>query len=158
MRIQELYRRCLVSLIVALPVACSASDRIAEPPLSECGSGPVSVCPETLNAHELAKVSLPEKHPTNLAIRRPDGVWVYVRDPSQSVDHLPSLKGSSVIEFRADGLVGTIWVNGEPEVIPVFAAAGEYLFYFSDNLETEPENSFTLQVLVTYRGGEVDMR
>ncbi len=48
-------------------------------------------------------------------------------------------------------LKGVVWKNGQRLVRKVFNTPGKYFIYLADNLETEPENTFSFEGTVTLK-------
>jgi len=56
----------------------------------------------------------------------------------------------SSFEFVPRELLGATWNDGATSLQPVFNRPGRYLFYFASNLETEPENTDAVTLIVEY--------
>lgn len=111
-----------------------------------------SINKQALN-NGLLHINLPKQHPKNLAIRDPKGEWFVVQDVGQSIQVIPQkvFESISKLELKLNELVGTTWRESKKSTEIVFKYSGKYLIYFANNLETEPENTFSLQKIISYR-------
>lgn len=117
-----------------------------------CANQPTyGVTPTKIAAGSKVTVSLPKKHPQGFAIETPDGDWIYIVDPSLHYSFIPDFYNKALFTFPEDTLQGVRFVNGKQAATKVFDKPGQYKFYFADNLETEPENTFSLSYTVTYQ-------
>lgn len=65
----------------------------------------------------------------------------------------PPLKNfSSRVEFNFPDheLIGKFWKDDEEQTVKIFKQRGIYTFYFAENIETEPENTWHEYVKVKY--------
>lgn len=101
----------------------------------------------------ILKISLPEKHPKNLAIKTPANEWYYLQDPTIPVQTIPqkTFESVSYLELDAINLEGVTWRDGKKIKERVFKENGKYLIYFADNLETEPDNTFSMGISVNFK-------
>jgi hypothetical protein len=99
------------------------------------------------------KITLPDKRPSSLAIQSPQGEWFIIQDISESIQFMPQSRFNSinVMHFQLDETMGIVWRGGISSKEHVFKDDGAYLIYFADNLETEPENTFSFQESIVYR-------
>lgn len=136
-------------LALSLLTACSMKTNTP----STNRSNTLSVDSNALNSGIL-EVSLPEKHPKNLSIKTPNDEWYILQDPSVPVAVIPQAKFESTLLLELDVriLKGIVWRNGEKIEDLVFSVNGEYFIYFADNLETEPENTFSMGITVDFEG------
>lgn len=133
-------RLLICTLVIALTGCSSNLDR----------SSRFSIDETALNKGTL-RIFLPKETPKNLAIKTPNGEWFVVQQPTESIEIMSQAKFETlkVMEFDINVLKGTTWRNGKRISEQIFKSPGQYLVYFADNLETEPENTFVLQKLVT---------
>lgn len=120
--------------------------------INECGRGNLHVCPTVLNWDTEATIQLPPKHPAGWAVRTPRGEWIDVVEPGDEATAFPLFHLTNQQQFRVSSLTGTAWRDGKPVRVDVFCEPGLYIFYFADNLETEPENTFSLAIAVRFTG------
>ena len=109
------------------------------------------VSPVRITAGSKVTVSLSKKHPKGFAIKTPSGDWIYIVGPSFHYSFFPDFDSNSSFTFPEDTLQGIHFVDGKQAIAKVFDKVGEYEFYFADNLETEPENTFSLSYTVAYQ-------
>lgn len=97
-------------------------------------------------------VSLPEEHPKSFSIRNPNGSWFVLEDPDEGIHFSPEVDFNTVSELTIDtgSLKGVVWENGIRSDKKVFSVEGNYLLYFANNLETEPENTFSISIVYSY--------
>ena len=53
-------------------------------------------------------------------------------------------------DFVPEKLTGTVWLNGLSTLQRVFRGSGRYVFYFADNMDTEPENTYAMALSVQF--------
>lgn len=99
------------------------------------------------------RIFLPEKTPKSLAIKTPDGEWFVLQDSEESIEIMPQARFESVkiMEFQIEKLKGVTWRESKRITELVFKASGNYLVFFADNLETEPENTYSFQKIINIR-------
>ncbi len=97
-------------------------------------------------------MTLPERHPANLSIQSPNGIWFVLQDSESGITLLPqkTFDASRVLEFKLNDIVGVTWTDSVKSTEMVFVESGRYLIYFADNLETEPENTYSLQSSILF--------
>ena len=112
---------------------------------------PFSISADQVSTHGTITLTLPAKHPSKLSIRDPDGVWHLIHDNDEQV-MLANFEISASVTIAVSNLTGVSWANGKKIEGLVFKKPGGYLIYLADNLETEPENTFSLsrQVVLEY--------
>ncbi|MCW8935151.1 MAG: hypothetical protein OQK98_10540 [Gammaproteobacteria bacterium] len=95
-------------------------------------------------------IHLPEHKPKCLSIKTPDNEWFVVQDNEESVETMPQAQfdSASKLEFNIKTLKGATWRDSRKTIEVIFKSPGHYLIYFADNLETEPENTYTLQEVI----------
>jgi len=130
----------LLTLFLAFSLGCSGS----QPKLGGELGAQFAVSPTKASLGQKITVTLPQDHPLKMSIRDPKGVWHWVHEPEENILFLPysDLKSTTQITLLTSKLRGVSWDNGKKVAGLVFNQPGEYLLYFADNLETEPENTF----------------
>ena len=107
--------------------------------------------PAALHKGGEATLYLPAEHPAQLAVMNPAGDWIYVVDPYYHITYFKDFKSSTVFPFHVNELQGVAFQDGKPVRTLVFVQSGKYLVYVADNLETEPENTFSWSIEVEYK-------
>lgn len=146
MNIKEMIFIFLVLSIV--PISCGNEYIHKKYPDSDQGA--LKCFPRVFSSNSEITLKLPGKHPRNLAIQDPVGNWYYVMGDGGLVKYSDFISGRE-IKLKVNDVKGILWVDGKKEVRNVFEKPGEYLLYMADNLETEPENTFFIQVKVFFR-------
>ena len=121
---------------------------------NECGKGAFYICPTVLSPNSEAKIHLPPNHPSGLAVRTPSGEWIYIVEPGGRSTALPGFPGRSKLSFQVSRLSGLRWQEGRKIEVPIFRESGRYIFYLADNMDTEPENTFSIAVAVLFTGND----
>jgi len=103
----------------------------------------LAVSPSHVTGADTVTIYLPQPHPTKLAIEGPHHAWFTIHDES-------AFRRARVIRFRASALTGIVWLDGQPRRQKVFVLPGTYTIYLANNLETEPENTFSLMQSLEY--------
>ena len=100
----------------------------------------------------ILRIKLPEKTPKSLSIKTPNGEWFVLQDHEASIETIPQAHFDSVnkLEFDTKKLKGTTWRESIKVTELIFKSSGTYLIYFANNLETETENTFSLQKTINY--------
>lgn len=98
------------------------------------------------------RIHIPMHAPKNLAIKTPNGEWFVLQDSEESIEIMPQkiFESSITLEFKVEKLQGVIWRDSKRVTDLIFKTPGIYLIYFADNLETEPENTFSLQESIKF--------
>ncbi len=113
-----------------------------------------SVVPSEISHDQKFTITLPREHPSKMSIRDPKGVWHWVHNVEEEIYFLPSVEFEEATKFiiSPSKIRGVSWINGKKVDSLIFNYPGEYLVYFADNLETEPENTFYFmgKVVVKY--------
>ena len=130
--------------------ALADEDLLARARINVCNEGGVYVCPTRLRATSRAVLTLPAAHPSGFAIRRPDGTWTHLAGPGEADASIAGFALLSRFEFVPKELLGATWNNGSRSMRRVFDGPGRYLFYFASNLDTEPENTDAITLVVEY--------
>ena len=147
-----LLKRLFLTFAFFAAFDCAAAEARDVEPL-KVGKSQLIIRPSVVAANDVIIISLPKKHPQKMSIKSPNGEWFVVHEKSEKVYFFPKHKSSSATSVRKKvaKIRGVKWVDGKRMVEPVFNEPGEYLFYMADNLETEPENTFSMMGAVIYR-------
>lgn len=84
-------------------------------------------------------------HPKEVIVNRPDGetVWVQMAD---GLLHKQIPDFENLEQWIIDSeTVGTVYIDGRPEIQPIIKDRGRYNLYIAENVETEPENTFFIE-------------
>ena len=109
----------------------------------------LSISSNKVSLHDTITLTLPAKHPSKLSFRDPNNVWHLIHDSDEQV-MLPNFATSTSVEIAVSKVTGVSWVDGKRIEGFVFTTPGEYLIYLADNLETEPENTFSLSKRIIF--------
>ncbi len=119
----------LVFFCIAMPLQASQGIRIE---------------PAYINANTSVTLYFPEEPPQNLVILNPKGQPLFIFDPEMYISQpFKNFRNKLKITFQAQDLKGKMWHDGVAHIKNVFAKSGVYEFYFADNLETEPTNTYS---------------
>ena len=140
-----LYFKTITTVIISaiwLLAGCAVHSEHPEPQSNKV----FSISTGNVKAQDTIVINLPDKHPSKLSIQDPEGIWHLVHDNDEKVLLMDSaaFERLTSIELDVSKLRGISWINGERLEGRVFNITGEYLIYFADNLETEPDNTFSL--------------
>jgi hypothetical protein len=139
----------LSAIFIGAPLAAAGGQgSSSNTPINRCGVGAVHVCPTDLRKDSKATLTLGAKHPKEFAIRRPDATWVYLAVAGEWSESIAEFATLSRFEFVPRDLTGFDFGKGRQ---PVFTVPGQYLFYFADNVETERDNTYWIDIAVKYR-------
>jgi hypothetical protein len=109
--------------------------------------------PDTLQPAGVMTISLPEAHPTKLAVVTPGNEFVYLHDPPQVVlMSAEEFKKSRKIEIPQN-ITGLLYKDGRGTKQPVFVAEGNYQLIVADNLETELTNTAYVDCTIFFKTG-----
>jgi len=110
-----------------------------------------SISPEEITINEPFNIYLPKLRPSKISIKTPLNEWYIVHDIDENIFMLPinEFEKTNMIVITPSKLKGVIWKNGQKWVRRVFNTPGKYFIYLADNLETEPENTFSFEGMVT---------
>ncbi len=116
-------------------------------------SGPIIIYPSIVSPATNITITFPKNHPKNVSIRSPGGEWYVVHEKSERVSLLPYRQFllATSVKKRVSEIRGVKWFDGKRIVERVFNEPGEYLFYMADNLETEPENTYSMMATIVYK-------
>lgn len=145
---QYRYTNFLILLFIPLIYSCS-SDNSSE---KKTRTDKAFYIEKSLVKKGLLRIHVPEKRPKNLAIQDPNGAWFVLQDSDDKIETMPQEEFDSIniMEFETDKLKGVTWINANKVNKLIFTSQGKYLIYFADNLETEPENTFSLQENIVF--------
>jgi len=145
----------LLMLIVASMSACASETGvkcISNETAHIKNSVSLLVIPDKLHKGGKFRLFFPKTdfdHPSNFAIKNPDGVYFVVIDDSVVGAAMSSdkFKACQIVEVDTSILKGVIWEkDGKQLLKDVFDSFGKYELYFADNLETEASNTFSITV------------
>ena len=142
------YLKYIVVLLSVLIVSCSSHTKLND---SQSNSRAFYIEEKALNEGVL-RIHVPMNAPKNLAIKTQNGEWFVLQDSEESIEIMPQkiFESSTTLEFKVEKLQGVIWRDSKKVTELVFKKPGIYLIYFADNLETEPENTFSLQESIKF--------
>ena len=143
------YIKHIVVILTILMVSCSINTK-------SNGSQPNSstfYIDKKIIDDGILRIHMPVGAPKNLAIQNQNGEWFVLQDSKESIETMPQkqFESSTILEFKIDRLQGVIWRDSKKVSELVFKSSGTYLIYFADNLETEPENTFSLQEFIKFK-------
>lgn len=140
------YFNIIMFSCLAFLASCSASNAL------QTASTPFTIEKEAINKGIL-RIHLPENRPKCLAIQSPNGEWYVLQDSEESIEIMPQERFdlTKEMEFKINELKGVTWKESKKVDELIFKTSGNYLIYFADNLETEPENTFTLQETISFK-------
>lgn len=101
----------------------------------------------TVTVHLTGKTT-GERNPNNFGVDS-DQSFAYLNDPSVSAHFTPYGVNTQTLRLDVRTQPAIRFNNGEPMEERAFPAPGKYVLLFSDNLETEPGNTFSLECPVT---------
>ncbi len=112
-----------------------------------------TIFPQEIGIDEPFKIGLPDFRPSKLAIKTPSNEWYIIHDVDENIFILPLIEfeKSNTLVIIPSQLKGVVWKNGQRLIRKVFNTPGEYFIYLADNLETEPENTFSFEGTVTLK-------
>lgn len=110
------------------------------------------VIPHHVTSSDTVTIHLPQTHPAKLAIEDPQHVWFTIQDIDSNIQFMSdkAFRQATTIRLRVSSITGVVWVNGKPQQKRVFVLPGKYTLYLADNLETEPENTFSFIQTLSY--------
>ena len=140
----------IVIFLVVSIVPLSCGNKGIHKKYPEADQGALKCFPRVFSSNSEITLKLPQKHPRNLAVEDPAGNFYYVMGDGGLVKYNDFVSGRE-IKLKVNDVKGILWVDGKAEVRNVFEMPGEYTLYMADNLETEPENTFFMEVKVFFR-------
>jgi len=91
------------------------------------------------------QITMQVPHPNHALVYRPNGETVWLQSSSEYVhEQVKDFANLRVWEINKNSL-GTVWVNGEAIAQKIINGKGQYQLYIADNLETESENTKSIQ-------------
>ena len=117
---------------------------------NETKTSALKVYPNSISSGESIRLTFPQNHPHNMAIRNPSGIWYSIQNSSDNIFILPRKKYevATGLQLNTLEIEGTTWINGVKVKEKIFQKQGDYLIYMANNLETEPENTFHFMTTV----------
>lgn len=115
--------------------------------------GPLKFTPRVLFLGDMLRVAVPEEHPRGLAIKDPAGNFYVLQDADSPRPQLMApgdFAKTRLFELDTLRIEGTVWADGKAMQERPFTKEGEYLIYMADDMETEPENTFSLMGTVYF--------
>ncbi len=146
-----LYKAILASLFLSVfLVSCMA---MPENNTLKKGKKRFSISPEEVTIDEAFQIHLPKLRPSRMAIKTPSNEWYIIHDADENILMLPvnEFEKSDMITIIPSTLKGVVWEDGKKRVRRVFHLPGRYVIYLADNIETEPENTFSFEGTVTLK-------
>ena len=111
---------------------------------------------DTLRPSGSLSLSFPGNHPLKMAIIIPgsDNPYVFLQDGTEIMEFVPADSFAKVrnMVLKADQQ-GIRFINGSKHREAIFKKSGYYTVVLADNLETEPENTNSLQARVYFSSG-----
>ena len=146
----------LLGSATLLPFAMQAGEDGIEKVTMAASKGPLRCDPSVVYKGESFRLRIPPRHPSGLAIKDPKDNWFYLQDPEGEEKIMADSEFSKLSEFLIDtrSIKGKYWVDGVAKTRLIFQSTGEYLIYMADELETEPENTFSLSTTVYYHASD----
>ena len=112
-----------------------------------------TVTPKNLTTGSTFSIRLPDSHPALFAVERPDKTWVYIvlDEPKYIAPKFENFSKSTLISINTTEFKGkSLNEQGELYSTNVFTKPGKYMFYVASNLQTEPENTDSIETYVQY--------
>jgi len=92
-----------------------------------------------------AHITMKVPHPEHALVHRPSGETVWLQTSSdfihKQIDNFETLDAWTLTSKSQ----GTVWVNGEATIQPIFQGNGKYHLYIAENTETERENTVFIE-------------
>lgn len=100
-------------------------------------------CKVTNESTVMVTMKIP--HPNHALVYRPSGETVWLQTSSEYIHkQVPNFSELKIWVISSESK-GTVWVNGKATVQPIIKGKGEYHLYIAENLETEPENTYSIE-------------
>lgn len=93
---------------------------------------------------KLVRLELPTPHPKKFAIMAPGGQWYYLQDPPQAAMFGTAKEFAKAKKLEFDVETFKAKEGASSKAQKVFRQPGKYMFYFANNIETEPANTFSM--------------
>lgn len=140
----------IIIFLVLSIVPLSCGNKYIHKKYPDSDQGALKCFPRVFSSNSEITLKLPERPPRNLGIEDPAGNFYYVMGDGGFVKYNEFITGRE-IKLKVDDVKGILWVDGKKEIRNVFEKPGEYTLYMADNMETEPENTFSIETKVFYR-------
>lgn len=113
----------------------------------------LAIYPASVSSADHITITFPKNHPKNVSIRSPGGDWYVVHERAERISLLPyrQFLFATSVRKKVSEIRGVKWLDGKRIVERVFKEPGEYLFYMADNLETEPENTYSMMATIVFK-------
>jgi len=152
--------------ILLLLIACQTPEKKSTPPVqekaittSEKDTNSIILSADTLRPTGSLSLSFLGNHPAKMAIIIPgsDNPYVFLQDGSEISEIFPadSFAKVRIMVLKADQQ-GIRFINGSKHREAIFKKSGYYTVVLADNLETEPENTNSIQARVYFSSGRKD--
>jgi hypothetical protein len=137
------------SLLVALLSPVLPSGDTSRPAMELCS-------PDEIVLGDVLTVRIPQPAVDEMAVSDPLGRWFYLQGPGVIRPLLGEREftEAEMVTLNTATLVGTVYIDGSGEQLPVFTVPGQYRIHLSDNLETEPENSLNYECVIMVKKRE----
>jgi hypothetical protein len=140
----------MLSSIIML-TACDPTSQPVENQ-SKSDTQQLTVNPRQVTTDSTITINIPNLKPKNFAIQSPTGNLFIVHNQAENILLMEQERWESAdhIDLPIASTKGLIWIAGDKTEKLVFNETGEYILYFADNLETEPENTFSMQKKILF--------
>ncbi len=138
----------IILVLSIVPISCG--NKYINKKYPDSDQGALKCFPRVFSSNSEITLKLPEEHPRNLAIQDPAGNFYYVMGDEGLVEY-NDITSRKEIKLKVNEVKGILWVDGKMEVKNVFEKPGEYTLYMANNLETEPENTFSIEAKVYFK-------
>ena len=138
---------------IVMFVSAGCDELESSAPLSSVSkSAGVSVSQTHISEDQEFSIMLPAGHPQKMAIFTPNSRFYILHSQEQGISLWDGSEPAEAktVKINPRTLAGVTWLEGVRTSALVFRAKGVYRFYLADNLETEPENSNSRSIEVTY--------
>jgi hypothetical protein len=105
----------------------------------------------SFSSHNRLLIKLEEPHPDHLLIISPEEYVYYFYQTGSAYDEEIIFKKDLVLDPLNFKGIRYDENTGERIEEKVFTTPGKYILYFADNTETEPENTFFREKVITFR-------
>lgn len=95
---------------------------------------------------DFIKITLPAERPQNMAVVTPSREFyvVHAPDDGKVLFEMVNKEGQRLdLEIVTSEFLGSLFETEDKTVAPIFTSPGTYTLYLAENLETEPENSYS---------------
>lgn len=82
---------------------------------NEAKASALQAYPRSISMGESIRLTFPQNHPHNVAVRNPSGVWYSIQNTDDDVFVIPSTKYNVATELQLNTLLleGITWINGK---------------------------------------------